>query len=366
MEQKFKHDFSDVRIHTDGHYADLTTPLGAAAFTVGSDIAFAPNYRDFGGEAGRRLLAHELAHVVQQGGTGPQDSRSKSAPASAEGEALTAADAYQFGSPISVARSSVPGDMLQLQPDPPFKAGAVRSPAFEELVTQETTLVAGAQGSPLTRSQIELAQTIFGNSIDYSRVRTLPTAEPIWFRTVGNVIRVPSFFTIDPSVTGLKLDVDYMRHTFIHELTHVWQYQHAGTSYISHALAPQIGAMVRGKSRNAAYCYEAREENSFWDFSPEQQGLIVENTFLMRGHKRALLCGANQDLGWESSPSVIAQIQPIHEKYVAQMRAALPVAESNILLERGRDVMSTPGQQFSPADSQRQMIPTKPLLEINF
>jgi hypothetical protein len=366
MEQRFKHDFSEVRIHDDGYHADMTGPLGAAAYTVGSDIAFAPRYRDLGGAAGRRLLAHELAHVVQQDGAGPQPSQSGSVYSAAENEASLAADAYRFDTPISVARSSVAAGTLQMQPDPPFKAGAVRSPAFEELVTQESSLMAGAQGSPLTASQIELARGIFGNSVDYSRVRLLPTAKPLWFRTVGNVIRVPSFFTVDPSASGLPLDVDYMRHTFIHEMTHVWQYQHAGTSYISHALVPQIAAMGSGKSRNAAYCYEAQEKKSFWDFSPEQQGLIVENTFLMRQSKQALLCGPDQDLSWQNDPKVIAQVQPIHEKYVAQMQAALPEAESTILLQRGRDVMSTPGQQFAPADPQRQLLPTKPLLEINF
>jgi predicted SprT family Zn-dependent metalloprotease len=364
MEERFKHDFGQVRIHTDGHFADRTGSLGAAAYTVGSDIAIAPKYRDLAGMAQQRLLAHELAHVVQQQGAGL--SQSWSGHAAAERQASNAADAYGYQTPISVARSSVPIGTLQMQPDPPFKAGAVRSPAFEELVTQESQLIAGAQGSSLTTSQTELARTIFGHSIDYSRVRLLPTAKPLWFRTVGNVIRVPSFFTIDSSVAGLLLPVDYMRQTFIHEMTHVWQYQHGGTSYISHALAPQIAAMVQGKSRNTAYCYEAQESKSFWDFTPEQQGMIVENTFLMREKQQALLCGADQDFNLETDPKKIAPLQPIHEKYVAQMQAALPEAESTIMLQRSRDVMSTPGQQFAPADPQRQLLPTKPLLQITF
>src|SRR4051812_40520500 len=43
--------------------------LGAAAYTVGSQIVFGAGYRGHASPSGRRLLVHELAHVVQQGGT---------------------------------------------------------------------------------------------------------------------------------------------------------------------------------------------------------------------------------------------------------------------------------------------------------
>jgi hypothetical protein len=64
----------DVRVHHDDHAAALSRAVSARAFTVGSDIFFgAGEYRpDSAG--GRELLAHELAHVVQQRGapnTGP-------------------------------------------------------------------------------------------------------------------------------------------------------------------------------------------------------------------------------------------------------------------------------------------------------
>ncbi len=59
---------SDVRVHHDDHAAALSRAVSARAFTVGSDIFFgAGEYRpDSAG--GRELLAHELAHVVQQRG----------------------------------------------------------------------------------------------------------------------------------------------------------------------------------------------------------------------------------------------------------------------------------------------------------
>jgi hypothetical protein len=68
MESAFGHDFSRVRVHTGSHAAELSQNLNARAFTIGSDVAFdAGEYRP-GTLTGDALLAHELAHVVQQGG----------------------------------------------------------------------------------------------------------------------------------------------------------------------------------------------------------------------------------------------------------------------------------------------------------
>ena len=68
MESSFGTDFSNVRIHNDSQAADLSQNLNAHAFTHGSDIYF--NEGKFSPESsdGQRLLAHELTHVVQQGG----------------------------------------------------------------------------------------------------------------------------------------------------------------------------------------------------------------------------------------------------------------------------------------------------------
>ncbi|MFP5261552.1 MAG: DUF4157 domain-containing protein [Blastocatellia bacterium] len=68
MESAFGHDFSHVRVHTDRRAAGLSDGLNARAFTIGSDIAFGAGEYQPGSLIGDALLAHELAHVVQQGG----------------------------------------------------------------------------------------------------------------------------------------------------------------------------------------------------------------------------------------------------------------------------------------------------------
>lgn len=66
FEPRLGHSFADVRVHTD-RAADLSVRgLGTSAYTVGRDIAFAEGTYAPHDSRGRRLLAHELAHVVQQ------------------------------------------------------------------------------------------------------------------------------------------------------------------------------------------------------------------------------------------------------------------------------------------------------------
>jgi hypothetical protein len=70
MEQGLGRGLGDVRVHTGDRAAASARAVGAVAYTVGSDIVFARGRHAPGTPEGRRLLAHELAHVVQQrGGT---------------------------------------------------------------------------------------------------------------------------------------------------------------------------------------------------------------------------------------------------------------------------------------------------------
>jgi hypothetical protein len=66
MEPRFGLDFAQVRVHTDARAGDSARALEARAYTVGRDMVFAPEQYAPGTAEGRRLLAHELTHVVQQ------------------------------------------------------------------------------------------------------------------------------------------------------------------------------------------------------------------------------------------------------------------------------------------------------------
>lgn len=118
MEQRFSHDFSSVRVHQDAAAAESASHVNALAYTVGDHLVFGQNqYAPSSGE-GQELLAHELAHVVQQrSNTHASDETHVLESKSAETEANRAASSVRAGR--SVAMSPLPvtsGKVLQRQP----------------------------------------------------------------------------------------------------------------------------------------------------------------------------------------------------------------------------------------------------------
>src|ERR1700731_701346 len=66
MESRLGADFSDVRVHTDAKASDSARSVQAYAYTVGSDVVFQSGKYEPESDSGKRMLAHELTHVVQQ------------------------------------------------------------------------------------------------------------------------------------------------------------------------------------------------------------------------------------------------------------------------------------------------------------
>ena len=69
MEHRFGHDFSQVRVHLGATAEQSARDVNARAYTVGNKMVFGAGEFNPGTREGRRLLAHELTHVVQQSGT---------------------------------------------------------------------------------------------------------------------------------------------------------------------------------------------------------------------------------------------------------------------------------------------------------
>lgn len=99
----FGHDMSGVRIHNDHQAAESARSIQSQAYTAGRDIVFGKGYYAPATETGRRLLAHELTHVIQQGEK-PAGPNLEIGP---QGDALEAqADrAASSPSPVSIAGS---------------------------------------------------------------------------------------------------------------------------------------------------------------------------------------------------------------------------------------------------------------------
>ena len=115
FEPRFGHDFSGVRVHHDTAASANADAIDANAYTRGEHIAFGPGKYSTNTDGGRRLLAHELAHVVQQsrGGGDPAGL----SPALEQGARQAATAATAGGGPVSVSGASGLGIMREENAD---------------------------------------------------------------------------------------------------------------------------------------------------------------------------------------------------------------------------------------------------------
>src|SRR5262249_5093546 len=100
MEPRFGHDFSRVRVHTDAEATASARAVDAQAYTVGRDVVFDNGRYAPQTSAGRHLLAHELAHVVQQSGDTSSSLHQQGMPPASDGieaEARSAAAVVASG-----------------------------------------------------------------------------------------------------------------------------------------------------------------------------------------------------------------------------------------------------------------------------
>lgn len=135
FEPRFGYDFSKVRVHNDGQAAETARAMNAQAYTVGRDVVFgAGKYAPETAE-GKRLLAHELAHVVQQGEVSSLDTTLKvSSPDAAA--VLQTVEPRPINSPTrqSMFAHLVPANNhLLMQPESSPESGKETSPG-EELI----------------------------------------------------------------------------------------------------------------------------------------------------------------------------------------------------------------------------------------
>ena len=124
FEPKFGHSFADVRVHHDHDAAAASRAVGAAAFTVGRRIAFAQGRYEPRSASGRRLIGHELAHVVQQRSARPPEGRLRvAAPDDAAERAASRSTGAARRPP-----GAVPEQIVQRQLDPTQQAQQPAAP----------------------------------------------------------------------------------------------------------------------------------------------------------------------------------------------------------------------------------------------
>jgi uncharacterized protein DUF4157 len=293
LESGFGHDFARVRVHTDATAAASARAVRAVAYTVGDDIVFDSGTYAPDSSSGRRLLAHELTHVVQQRNAGSASGqRAKRADAltmgrpgdHAEGEAERVAADVTAGRPVRVTErprvtlqgswwgagvggtlgaigGAVVGGLL-LGP-----LGAIAGGLLGLIAGAALGDVASSKARKLNDQERRAAKKVFADSLDLDQI-TISEAPVMsiggYARTLPGAIYFPPGKLNTSTTWGMKW--------LVHELTHAWQYMH-GITVIETLVHAIIGHYDYGGEPGLI---AARKEGKrFIDFNTEQQGDIL-------------------------------------------------------------------------------------------
>jgi hypothetical protein len=115
MESRFGHDFSRIKIHDDMRASESAQMIDARAYTAGEHIVFQRGQYEPQTETGRRLIAHELSHTIQQRGAivGSEEKNRFSSEGSSEREASSTADNILHDRPFALRVKKPVGIALQ-------------------------------------------------------------------------------------------------------------------------------------------------------------------------------------------------------------------------------------------------------------
>jgi outer membrane protein OmpA-like peptidoglycan-associated protein len=208
FEPRFGHDFGRVRIHSGPSAVGMAAAQGARAFATGDDIVLGAEAPPLGTPAGRRLLAHELAHVVQQRvdpQTTPLVQRDRSEPPTL----TSSGDRVRESPPGGVAirngtltwRLRYRGQPFELRPDL-----SIVTPSDVELIARYTP----TPGATAVCPTVTFVQTVIataGGAPDFGRL--LITRDAASGASIDTGVRsTEPYYGLGPRPTGAGLQGD--------------------------------------------------------------------------------------------------------------------------------------------------------------
>ena len=138
MEPRFGYDFSQVRVHTDGKAAESARAVKALAYTIGHNVVFGAEQYASTTPDGRRLMAHELTHVIQQDDNAYAQRRNTTIGPKQDAHEREAEHlALLIGAHREAGRVDSPGTARVLQRQPaPSTDDPQKTPGKKEAITQ--------------------------------------------------------------------------------------------------------------------------------------------------------------------------------------------------------------------------------------
>lgn len=127
---------------------------------------------------------------------------------------------------------------------------------------------------PLTKYETEFLRSIYGSSVDLDKIRIKSSGPLTWTdrgAVTGNII------TLSPAQYSDETR-KWDQSVLVHEVCHVWQYQHFGLGYIPGSLWEQL-------TDSDAYHVDHDPEKSFRDYGIEEQCMIAENYYYFHSER---------------------------------------------------------------------------------
>jgi hypothetical protein len=237
METRFGQDFATVQLYTSAEAGNTAKAIGARAYTVGRSITFAPGAFAPQSEAGRRLIAHELTHVVQQGGSSERIQR--------QGEDIPGA--RERG---GARQPAIP------QPDVVIDPTALSEPHCPRTPTGLGNLAPAApcreDGDDIDGDRFQFCadSDVFSDPADLARLRSLVSGQPS-----GTSFRLRAFSSLEGPGTTENAEL-YNHNLSCHRLNRVLRefinlgVQEEQIDAVSMGPTDQFGAGVAAQPRN--------------------------------------------------------------------------------------------------------------------
>ena len=337
MERTLAADLSTVRIHTDAAAANAARAQRARALTVGEHVVFGAGRFDAGSLPGRALLAHELAHVVQQrGGGGAGDERADEREADAAAVATLQGEPSRLRSRGGLALRHCGTEGTEYDPaehDESHARLARRSP--EQMIADHTSPVGDLDEDGLAKVLADMLWYSPGDHADYVR-RVFQALESHNTDDVAGLMLAKlsdrDLAEIAAKPTGRAL-LEYL----VPELEEGWTFP--GSDLHAATRAARAAVARRSSAAAAKAEIEAMEQ--------ALTGIPVPTEAAPRGtatvaERRAIVTSelADFDLTWASSPEVRAALAQVRRGLAAAANASsgqaarLPYAQASLPVVR--------------------------------
>ncbi|RCJ29427.1 hypothetical protein A6770_22105 [Nostoc minutum NIES-26] len=220
MESRFGHDFSRVRVHTDAKAAESALAVNALAYTVEQNVVFGKGQYAPVTTPGKKLLAHELTHVVQQSSLNATGG--SAIPAEAEAERVSQQISKTGASSVKL---SVPAGKLLRQPSPTNKNAIDKDAQAIIAIAQDQNRTLKERGITVVKEIIAKYYPSDASKVDsivYEESETgLNTTSKGTGQNTKGIIKVGRYFVENTTKTGFARRVAQVGH----EIEHINQYR---------------------------------------------------------------------------------------------------------------------------------------------